>query len=63
MRRVLAVCVPALCLLMAAVQPGAAAVKSRTPIRHFVVLMQQDRSFDHYFGTYKRADGLPRNVC
>ena len=29
-------------------------------IKHVVVVMQENRSFDHYFGTYPGADGLPR---
>jgi phospholipase C len=28
-------------------------------IRHVVVIMQENRSFDHYFGTFQRADGIP----
>jgi phospholipase C len=33
-------------------------------IRHVVVVMQENRSFDSYFGTYPGADGLPRrNGC
>ena len=28
---------------------------TRTPIRHVVVLFQENVSFDHYFGTYPRA--------
>jgi phospholipase C len=32
-------------------------------IRHVVVLMQENRSFDTYFGTYPGADGLPMYVC
>jgi phospholipase C len=24
-----------------------------------VIIMQENRSFDHYFGTYRRADGIP----
>jgi phospholipase C len=28
-------------------------------IRHVVVIMQENRSFDQYFGTYPGADGLP----
>jgi phospholipase C len=28
-------------------------------IRHIVVIMQENRSFDSYFGTYPGADGLP----
>jgi phospholipase C len=30
-------------------------------IKHVVVIMQENRSFDHYFGTYPGADGFPRN--
>jgi phospholipase C len=37
--------------------------RPRTPIRHFVSLMQQNRSFDHYFGTYPGADGTPEGTC
>ena len=29
-------------------------------IRHVVVIMQENRSFDEYFGLYPGADGLPR---
>jgi phospholipase C len=29
-------------------------------IRHVVIVMQENRSFDSYFGTYPGADGLPR---
>ena len=29
-------------------------------IQHVVVIMQENRSFDSYFGTYPGADGLPR---
>ncbi len=29
-------------------------------IRHIVVVMQENRSFDSYFGTYPGADGIPR---
>lgn len=32
-------------------------------IKHVVVIMQENRSFDTYFGTYPGADGLPANVC
>src|SRR6516165_3225621 len=28
-------------------------------IRHIVVIMQENRSFDSYFGTYPGADGIP----
>ncbi len=32
-------------------------------IQHFVFIMQENRSFDSYFGTYPGADGLPQGVC
>ena len=35
--------------------PPAGAGAARTPIRHLVVIFQENVSFDHYFGTYPRA--------
>jgi phospholipase C len=32
-------------------------------IRHVIVIMQENRSFDSYFGTFPGADGIPRAVC
>ena len=32
---------------------------AKTPIQHLVVLMQENHTFDNYFGTYPGADGLP----
>jgi phospholipase C len=32
-------------------------------IQHVVVIMQENRSFDNYFGTFPGADGIPPNVC
>jgi phospholipase C len=32
-------------------------------IRHVVVIMQENRSFDTYFGTYPGAEGIPPGVC
>src|SRR5205807_5955366 len=31
-------------------------------IEHAVFIMQENRSFDHYFGTYPGADGFPRDT-
>src|SRR5437899_3810914 len=31
-------------------------------IEHVVFVMQENRSFDSYFGTYPGADGFPRNA-
>jgi len=32
---------------------------ARDKIKHVVVIMQENRSFDEYFGTYPGADGIP----
>jgi phospholipase C len=32
-------------------------------IRHVVIIMQENRSFDSYFGTFPGADGIPAGVC
>ena len=32
-------------------------------IQHFVFIMQENRSFDHYFGTYPGAEGLSPAAC
>jgi len=33
----------------------------RTNIKHLFIIFQENRSFDHYFGTYPGADGIPLN--
>ena len=42
-------------------QPAASdsLVQARQMIKHVVVIMQENRSFDEYFGTYPGADGIP----
>jgi phospholipase C len=32
-------------------------------IQHVIIVMQENRSFDSYFGTFPGADGIPGNVC
>jgi phospholipase C len=32
-------------------------------IKHVVIIMQENRSFDSYFGTFPGADGIPAGVC
>ncbi|HEU5013674.1 MAG TPA: alkaline phosphatase family protein, partial [Roseiflexaceae bacterium] len=55
--------------LMALAQPlGALAAPGtppapKTPIKHFIVMMQEGHSFDNYFGTYPGADGFPAHTC
>jgi phospholipase C len=38
-------------------------VRTKTPIQHFVVLMEEGRSFDSFFGTYPGAEGVPAEAC
>src|SRR5579872_7068397 len=38
--------------------PQAASLKTATPIKHLVVLFQENVSFDHYFGSYPHAANL-----
>lgn len=38
-------------------QPGADP-PTRTPIKHLVVIFQENRTFDHYFGTYPQAANI-----
>ena len=37
--------------------------KPNTPIEHFIVVMQQNHTFDNYFGSYPGANGIPKGVC
>ena len=37
--------------------------RTATPIKRLVVLMQENHSFDNYFGTYPGADGVPTGTC
>src|SRR5437588_9841616 len=42
-----------------AVVPRAGASGDIRSIRHVIVIMQENRSFDSYFGTFPGADGIP----
>jgi phospholipase C len=65
MRRVAAVVVfLALAVAAVAAAEGSPAAKPRPvpgihTIKHVIVVMQENRSFDSYFGTYPGADGIP----
>lgn len=37
--------------------------KANTPIEHIIVIMQENHSFNNYFGTYPGADGIPEGTC
>ena len=41
----------------------ATAFARATPIQHVIIIMQENRSFDQYFGTYPGADGFPADTC
>ncbi len=38
---------------------SSALLLAREKIKHIVIIMQENRSFDSYFGTYPGADGIP----
>jgi phospholipase C len=40
-----------------------AAAQGIHKIKHVIVILQENRSFDSYFGTYPGADGIPAGVC
>src|SRR5450755_1767923 len=71
--RILRVCLASLPVLLALLLVSdRAPTQTATPlaappglekIQHFVFIMQENRSFDHYFGTYPGAEGLPPGVC
>src|ERR1700727_2271580 len=43
----------------ASAQDGMWDRNSKTPIKHLVVIFQENISFDHYFGTYPMAENKP----
>ena len=43
--------------------PTMAQKPTKTPIQHFVVLMEEDRSFDSLFGSYPGVNGIPTETC
>jgi phospholipase C len=53
----------ALAVLALPARAGATTYTGIHKIRHVVVIMQENRSFDSFFGTYPGADGIPQHVC
>jgi phospholipase C len=50
----------------ATAQPAAPSPSYKTAqqyIQHVIIFMQENRSFDSYFGTYPHADGIPKGTC
>jgi phospholipase C len=58
-----ALAVTALASLLGPAPALAAGTSTTTPIKHLVVLMQENHTFDNYFGTYPGVDGIPGGVC
>ena len=44
--------------LLCASSAQAATASDVSKIKHIIIIMQENRSFDHYFGTYPGADGI-----
>ena len=58
-RRTLIALAVTLAGIAAPVTSAAAASTGIHKIQHVVIIMQENRSFDNYFGTYPGADGIP----
>ncbi len=43
--------------------PSPQALVGLQKIQHFIFIIQENRSFDSYFGTYPGADGIPKGIC
>jgi phospholipase C len=65
MRRLLVLAAVALAAVAAPAAQAATPeeTETTTPIKHFIVLMQENHSYDNYFGTYPKGDGIPADVC
>jgi phospholipase C len=42
--------------------PAGDVPQTNTPIEHFIVMMQENHTFDNYFGTYPGANGFPEGT-
>ena len=47
----------------AASGPRSTSSTTSTPIQHVIIIIQENRSFDQYFGTYPNANGIPAGTC
>jgi phospholipase C len=48
--------------LGAAGATGAGGATAADKIKHVIIIMQENRSFDHYFGTFPGVDGIPMDA-
>jgi phospholipase C len=51
------------CLLLAGLATPALARNGANPIQHVIIIMQENRSFDNYFGSFPGANGPPAGTC
>lgn len=65
MKRLTLALVAALLSVSFAAAAGAAPASNttKTPVKHFVTLLQENHTFDNYFGTFPGANGIPAGVC
>jgi len=47
----------------AATAPSLTLPPGLVKINHFIFIMQENRSYDHYFGTYPGGEGQPPGIC
>jgi phospholipase C len=50
-------------LMTGLVAPAASQPSGLGLIKHVIIIMQENRSFDSFFGTYPGADGIPPGTC
>src|ERR1700724_4198637 len=43
--------------------PAAASGQASIPIEHFIFIVQENHSFDNYFGAYPGANGIPNGAA
>jgi phospholipase C len=43
--------------------PTHRSAQARTPIKHVISILQENHTYDNYFGTYPHGDGLPQGLC
>src|SRR5579863_29685 len=63
--RLRGICLPGLVILLnitVAAAPQGSPNPSEIPIKHFIYIIQENQSFDRYFGTYAGANGIPKDV-
>lgn len=51
-----------LCIGQSGIATAQVDIQTKTPIKHFVVMMQENHTFDNYFGTYPGANGFPSDT-